>query len=256
MENVTVADRIRLRLEALGKNASAVALEAGLSRSSVLDILKGKAANPRLDTLQKLTGPLECSLDYLTGSAPPESTSHHTRTWEEYSNLHPDRGGPLLKAEGLIYRPLRDKITLGPEYPQKRLAGWQAHRLILADHSMEEIGLFEHDIVEVLSPKTPQEFVLKRGMLVLARHVLEGPRLEQLSIRMVMSTSVDKLALAIRPTQETGAAIMADYVSSDPDQQLPLNHYPTAGGGTIEIMGIVSSLLREYPVTEFSRKSS
>jgi DNA-binding Xre family transcriptional regulator len=64
----TIAERIEDRLRALGKNASSVALEAGLGRSSVRDILVGKVTSPRLDTLEKLAEPLKCDLDYLTGS--------------------------------------------------------------------------------------------------------------------------------------------------------------------------------------------
>ncbi|MDB5584873.1 MAG: hypothetical protein JWR80_10049 [Bradyrhizobium sp.] len=64
---MSVAERITLRLQALGKNPSEVAKEAGLGLSAVRDILKGKAANPRIDTIRKLTHPLECSMGWLLG---------------------------------------------------------------------------------------------------------------------------------------------------------------------------------------------
>lgn len=62
----TLADRIRSRLNTLNKNPSSVALEAGLGRSAVRDILVNDQ-NPRIDTLKKLTGPLQCTLYYLSG---------------------------------------------------------------------------------------------------------------------------------------------------------------------------------------------
>lgn len=65
---LSVGQRIAARLEALGKNASAVALEAGLGRSAVRDIMVHDA-NPRIDTLKRLTGPLECDLAFLTGES-------------------------------------------------------------------------------------------------------------------------------------------------------------------------------------------
>lgn len=63
----SVASRIQSRLTALGKNPSVVALEAGMGRSAVRDIIVNDQ-NPRIDTLRKLTGPLQCTLEYLTVS--------------------------------------------------------------------------------------------------------------------------------------------------------------------------------------------
>jgi DNA-binding phage protein len=62
----SVGDRIVQRLSAVGKNASAVSLEAGLNRAAVRDIIANDA-NPRIDTLRKLAGPLCCDLSFLTG---------------------------------------------------------------------------------------------------------------------------------------------------------------------------------------------
>ena len=91
----TLAQRISTRIEYLETNPSNVALEAGLGRSAVRDILVGKVENPRIDTLRKLTGPLSCSLDYLTGASS-------------------DPGSPGAVVASEIYLDPREVMTLIP----------------------------------------------------------------------------------------------------------------------------------------------
>lgn len=67
-----VAERIEERLRQTGKNAHAVSREAGLGESAVRDIIRNRA-NPRIDTLKKLAGPLECDLSFLTGQLFPSA---------------------------------------------------------------------------------------------------------------------------------------------------------------------------------------
>jgi transcriptional regulator with XRE-family HTH domain len=63
----TLAERIQLRLDALGTNPGAVSDAVGTNRSLVRDILNGKSRSPSLDTIKALCGPLECSLSFLAG---------------------------------------------------------------------------------------------------------------------------------------------------------------------------------------------
>lgn len=65
--HLNITHRIRSRLNDLGTNPSASALNAGLSRAAVKDILEGRSRNPRIDTLIALCGPLKCSLAELLG---------------------------------------------------------------------------------------------------------------------------------------------------------------------------------------------
>jgi len=82
-----IAKRIQDRLDFLGKSASAASLEAGLGRSALQDILTGKSQNPRLDTLRKLTVPLECSLSYLSGDPPERLAKAPQIEWGEQENF-------------------------------------------------------------------------------------------------------------------------------------------------------------------------
>lgn len=258
MEQNSVADRIRARLNALGKNPSAVALEAGLSRSSVLDILKGKAANPRLDTLQKLTGPLKCTLDYLTGGTENPSDVEHNEAWEFMSRLRPDFSVAYPFVDGFAYLPIQDHHPLvGQGSDNMRLPDWREYLFVMGDQSLAGIGIYRGDLLQVLAPPKDTEIVLHNGDIALVRHILEGPGLEQVSARIVMSTNRSQFALSTRPdttglkSARVDRPLMVEFESSE---EAHGNHYQAAGGGVVEILGLVASITREFPLTEISRK--
>lgn len=81
-----IGKRIQERLDFLEMSASAASLEAGLGRSALQDIITGKSKNPRLDTLRKLTGPLQCSLSFLTGDPPERLAKSPLIEWGEQLN--------------------------------------------------------------------------------------------------------------------------------------------------------------------------
>ncbi|MDB5618536.1 helix-turn-helix domain-containing protein [Tardiphaga sp.] len=74
-----LASRILERLAATNQNPSEVSLAAGLNRSAIRDIIANEA-NPRIDTIKKLVGPLQCSLEYLTGTENLASTGTPPQT--------------------------------------------------------------------------------------------------------------------------------------------------------------------------------
>ncbi|MCP4564033.1 MAG: helix-turn-helix transcriptional regulator [Bosea sp.] len=61
----TLADRIEAQLKLHGLTASAASVQARLNAGFVGDILKGKAKNPRTDSMAKLAAVLQCSLEWL-----------------------------------------------------------------------------------------------------------------------------------------------------------------------------------------------
>lgn len=248
MANETVVDRIAARIRELGTNPSAVALEAGLSRSAVLDILKGKAASPRLATLQKLTKPLHCSLEYLTtGAETSERKGPRLSLIDEGGDLH---NWPSLEAE--VYRPSTSERKRPHGKHSELLPGWEVTRYSIADNSLSGAGILKGDIIEAVWPMTNSlEVPLLKGRLVVIRHVLPIPRLEQTSARRVMSATADKVMFSTQPANiEDRAAIAANYV--DEGSTTP-NTYRTDDDGYVEVVGVVSSVHRSYSVTEFSR---
>ena len=68
-EQGSIAQNLRLRMEAKDLGPKALSLKAGLNETYVRDILKGRSLNPRQGHLQKLAAALECHVSDLTGEA-------------------------------------------------------------------------------------------------------------------------------------------------------------------------------------------
>lgn len=62
----SLAERIQSRLDALGKTASGASQEAELNAGYIADIVKGKAKNPRSDTMAKIAKVLETTPEWLS----------------------------------------------------------------------------------------------------------------------------------------------------------------------------------------------
>jgi len=58
---------IRRRIHLIGVSPKKLSLDAGLSETAVKDILSGKSANPKHDTLEKIARKLGCTVGDLTG---------------------------------------------------------------------------------------------------------------------------------------------------------------------------------------------
>lgn len=87
----TVAQRILRRLEATGKNANGASIEAGGSPSLIPNILNGRSANPRIDTLMKIAPVLDTTADWLMwgDKGRPSSGSEARPAPSPQSNLSP-----------------------------------------------------------------------------------------------------------------------------------------------------------------------
>ncbi len=249
MEKTTIAERIRLRLESLGKNPSAVALEAGLSRSSVLDILKGKAANPRLDTLQKLTGPLQCSLQYLTGAVdrPGEPDALSPAEYALYDGtierdalelavgVYRDRGAQLRKPVPLtmVYR--------DPDHPEQSVS-----LAVMGDESLRAIGILRGDLITYFFAGFDDiDIPLVHGSIVLTRRVIgDGPA--EYSARQV-EISGGKVSLLLRPAADPGAVIEIRSHAGSDDSKYLRNAYLTNPEAGIFIEGVAVRVTRVLP---------
>ncbi|MEO0633088.1 MAG: adenosylcobalamin-dependent ribonucleoside-diphosphate reductase [Pseudomonadota bacterium] len=64
---LSVAERLGKLVKEKGTTANVVAADAGLSYTSVYDIIKGKSKNPRIDTLEKIAAALGVSAADITG---------------------------------------------------------------------------------------------------------------------------------------------------------------------------------------------
>lgn len=266
----TIAERIAARLEALGKNPSAVALEAGLGRSSVRDIMVGKVSSPRLDTLEKLTGPLECSLEYLTGNRgltpiPPAEASSGSNFYDpmevvgvtsaeigvfrtdeattpardpSYIEILDPDGAPRIDSH-LLYRDLR--------LPDHYFALYQ-----LNDRSLEDIHIMKGDILTVAAPALDGIVPLKRGTLVVIRRKLSGqeinsPSATEVSVRYVDILDGDVTLVSRAKSLDYAPIRIADRPGSEDmeryaEEALP-NYYWT-GKEMVIVDGVVVRVTR------------
>lgn len=67
----TVRERVRARLQELGRSAAEVSIKAGMGKDALRDILRGKSARPHFDTIAALAAALDWSTEELLGTAPP-----------------------------------------------------------------------------------------------------------------------------------------------------------------------------------------
>lgn len=248
MENTTLADRIRSRLDALGKNPSAVALEAGLSRSAVLDILRGKAANPRLDTLQKLTEPLECSLEYLTGAsaelgASPANQSLYALLDTQVTSVTMNLETGVFR-EGVAFADDHDQHVL---YRDARAPERSVSLYRIADHSLAALGILKGDLAHVL--EYIEEPAFKNGMLVAVRRHLKSGNLNEFSARVVEVDKQGSVAFVSRPV--AGQPAVPILVSMDDpmnDRTYFANTYYATNGDHIEVLGVICRIVRDLAI--------
>lgn len=69
---------IRRRIDALELSPKKASLDAGLNETAIKDILSGKSANPKNDTLAKIARRLGCTVADLTGEKPSRRVTADT----------------------------------------------------------------------------------------------------------------------------------------------------------------------------------
>jgi transcriptional regulator with XRE-family HTH domain len=250
MENMTIAERIQARLTELGKNASAVALEAGLSRSAVLDILRGKAANPRLDTLQKLTGPLECSLEYLAGADTDPGAS--PQSWRQFALLDTS----VTTVAGVLETGVFRESVLTPTesedavlYRDPRQPKWSADLYLIGDETLSGVDIRKGDFATVVVPDGEDEVILRTGLVVAVRRELKTPHAYEHSARMVEIRG-NEAHFVSRPSSGSASSLVVDLSDKHPGDHIPFlrNRYYLKDGGYIEITGVVARITRTMPI--------
>ena len=258
MENEpnTLADRIRHRLEVVRKSAAAVSLEAGLGRSAVQDILAGNSASPRLDTIKKLTGPLQCSLSYLVGGTEMASSNKDSKKPFRDLSLMP----VIRDLESGVFRarvPLEhqsfernlewalDKTLEEREYPvatDLRLPQFSVLPYRLLDRSLENLGIFRGDILMAASGYGEQ-YELRNGQIVIVQHSLTNQKLDEWFVRVVEDTPD-----GFRLVPKSKDPVLLSYEIQSATTFGMENTYSSAEDEWISIHAIVTSIHRDLPV--------
>jgi hypothetical protein len=268
---ISLAQRIASRLETLSKNPSGVALEAGLGRSSVRDIIVGKVEHPRIDTLRKLTGPLACSLEYLTGDSdePGEPDPHHKVTNHGYfdtqevlsfrslqigtykaANVSESAGSQLRWEDA----PNGDRELQPNEryliYNDFRLPDWRTTLYRIEDYSLLDFGIRPGDFLTVASPTGETIIPLKHGTIVIVSHIVSGGRGQQPLVEMT-ARLVEVHPDGVRLTSRSKDNFPPIFIRDDDldellEKALPNTYYTDSG--TLGVEGIAVRVTRDLPV--------
>jgi Helix-turn-helix len=249
------AQRIAQRMEELGTNASAVSMQAGLGRSSVRDILSGKAQNPRIDTLLKLTVPLQCSIEYLMnesiepGSAPtvpPKALAGLDPTWVAGVAHMVELGvfrTPKIGSDGMELTHAR--ILTKPRtvaYNPLQHDGWGLFQM--NDDTLTRLGILKGDYLTAAEPFT-EIAPLKPGTIVIVKRWIGNSPAEELSARVV-TVEGGHVALAIASeTEVEPPIILKDPPLKSEEQEKYLYNVYFLDDGKIAIEGVVFCVTRD-----------
>ncbi|MGE8105173.1 helix-turn-helix domain-containing protein [Allorhizobium sp. NPDC080224] len=244
----TLKERLRERMDAMGKNPSSVAIEAKLSRSAVRDILSGKAKNPGMLTIHAIADVLECSYSYLTGESDKLHLAEPTDILIDVFARTSDISGIL---EAGVYRqlpPQVEKNVFAHDFGQRERKPLRSeHRYMyrdlylykMGDQSLEGLFITKGDLLTAVSD--PNADSAPDGALVIVAHRLPGTRVEELSARKV-KRRVKGFALSTVPS-DWGGPTYPDIEVAERSEQF--DRYKTVEGGDVLIEGVVVQLTRQ-----------
>ncbi|KQT03187.1 MULTISPECIES: helix-turn-helix domain-containing protein [unclassified Rhizobium] len=250
MEN-ELANRIKNRLEEIGKSAAGASLEAGLGRSAITDILSGNSGSPRLATLEKLAVVLDCTLAFLVGAtdAPDKQPAA-----DDIPRMGPARVpivGSLqvgIYQEDEVFRSGLSKALLHTYVrPSRKYANWDTSASTMGDDSFSSFHIIKGDILTFAHPKDPKEAIpLRNGMLVgVKRRVAHG--IFEISVRYVSNDgrrisfligNADENAVKSRSITIELADVTDEGIDGDP------NRYHIHDG-QVRVFGVLIRVERE-----------
>lgn len=237
--------RIQKRLDELGKNPSSVALEAGLGRSSVRDIILGRAAHPRMDTLLKLTGPLQCSIDYLLGKVEDGELLH-----DFIAQFEPAPGEIMEVLRAGVYKSTSE-INEGEvktlerfiTYKDLRFPDQAIFEYAMGDDSMEAIGILKGDVISALDD-SELPISLSEGKLVVAHVSLDNPRISETSLRAI-SLQGNQVHLVCKSKQRNLDPIV---LGRRPRTEIPNGYRNAEDNAAVLLMGTAVRVRRQLSV--------
>lgn len=134
-----LANRIKQRLDRLGKSERKASLEAGLSDSFLRNIREGKSLSPRIDTLEKIADVLKTHAQWLiSGEGEEEVLTPSNNLGQEA------KPQPSFRSENGMMEPANGKIITGIKFNNRRLPVYgQAVGGIDGDFPMNGTILFD-----------------------------------------------------------------------------------------------------------------
>jgi phage repressor protein C with HTH and peptisase S24 domain len=192
--SVPMHERLRARIRQLGMSVAEVAREAGVNRSFVYDILRGRSRVPNLDKLTRIAQVVKVEPEWLLsgkgrveGDDPITENYHHDFVAIQYAAARPSMGGGAIVA---------DEERTGRDFHFRR--AWIRDRLKAAPSMLRVMGvqgdsmtptLKDGDVVLVdmnqRNPIPPGVFVLHDGMGLVAKRLEYVPMSEPPRVRII-----------------------------------------------------------------------
>lgn len=192
--SVPMHERLRARIRQLGMSVADVAREAGVNRSFVYDILRGRSQVPNLDKLTRVAQVVKVEIEWLLsgkgrveGDDPIAEDYHNEFIAIQYAAARPSMGGGAI---------VEDEDRIGRDFHFRR--AWIRDRLKTAPSMMRVMDvqgdsmvptLIDGDVVLVdmnqRSPVPPGVFVLHDGIGLVAKRLEYVPMSEPPRVRII-----------------------------------------------------------------------
>lgn len=192
--SVPMHERLRARIRQLGMNVAEVAREAGVNRSFVYDILRGRSQVPSLEKLGQIAKVVKVDPDWLLtgkgnlqGDDPITEDYHNDFVAIQYAAARPSMGGGAIA---------EDEERVGRDFHFRR--AWIRDRLKAAPSLLRVMTvqgdsmiptLHDGDVILVdmnqRNPIPPGIFVLHDGMGLVAKRLEHVPMSDPPRVRII-----------------------------------------------------------------------
>ena len=192
--SVPMHERLRARIRQLGMSVADVAREAGVNRSFVYDILRGRSQVPNLDKLTRVAQVVKVELEWLLsgkgrveGGDPITEDYHNDFVAIQYAAARPSMGGGAI---------VENEERTGRDFHFRR--AWIRDRLRAAPSMMRVMDVQGDSMIPTLkdgdvvlvdmnqrSPVPPGVFVLHDGMGLVAKRLEYVPMSEPPRVRII-----------------------------------------------------------------------
>ena len=192
--SVPMHERLRARIRQLGMNVAEVAREAGVNRSFVYDILRGRSQVPNLDKLTRIAAVVKVELEWLLsgkggleGDDPITEDYHNDFVAIQYAAARPSMGGGAIA---------EDEDRVGRDFHFRR--AWIRDRLKAAPSLLRVMTvqgdsmiptLVDGDVILVdmnqRNPIPPGIFVLHDGLGLVAKRLEHVPFSDPPRVRII-----------------------------------------------------------------------
>jgi phage repressor protein C with HTH and peptisase S24 domain len=192
--SVQMHERLRARIRQLGMSVADVARAAGVNRSFVYDILRGRSQAPNLERLTRIAKAVKVELEWLLsgkgrvqGGDPITEDYHNEFVAIQYAAARPSMGGgAVVEAED---RPGRDFHFRRAWIRDRLKAAPSMLRVMAVQGDSMMPSLNEGDVILVdmnqRNPAPPGIFVLHDGMGLVAKRLEHVPMSDPPRVRII-----------------------------------------------------------------------